>query len=343
MLCIKVPKEKGERVRNKLLEKNLLMKKAKIKTEEDHIFLPLKEHLGEDMLESLDLEYPILDREFEVREKTVKDYRTHVDVPGDLEKYLPSSYDIIGDIATLKIPDEVEEYKNDIGEAVLKTHKNVETVLKDEGVEGEFRVRDVSHLAGEKRTETIHREYGVELELDISKTYFSPRLATERWKVTNKVNKGERIFDMFAGVGPFTILIGKNADVGSINSVDKNPDAVKYLRKNVDRNGLKELVTIYNSDVREVYTKMTADRVIMNLPHSSFEFIDCALGSIGNKGVIHYYEIMDKDDERSRREDILEKIRESGYDADIKEKRLVKSYSATMDHMAYDIEIKKIP
>ncbi|MEF8874365.1 MAG: tRNA (guanine-N1)-methyltransferase, partial [Candidatus Thermoplasmatota archaeon] len=197
MLCLKVPKKKGEKVRNKLLEEDLLYRDGKIDSSEDDrfLFLPLRETVEE---EEEVLGYEVVERDVEEREKVDRDYTEIVELPNGLRKYLPSSYDIIGDIAIIKLPEEVEMYRKDIGEAILSTHANLSAVLEDQGVHGELRIRDVEHIAGEKKTVTVHREYGAAFKVDVSEVYFSPRLATERWRVVKKVEENEVVFDMFA-------------------------------------------------------------------------------------------------------------------------------------------------
>ncbi|MFP3872738.1 MAG: class I SAM-dependent methyltransferase [Candidatus Natronoplasma sp.] len=340
MLCLKVPKKVGEKVRNKLLEEDLLYKEGKIDSSKDgrFLFLPLK-NISEERIE--DFDHEVVEREVEERERVDRDYTALVDLPEELKEYLPSSYDVIGDIAIIKLPREIEDHKEKIGKAILDTHKSLVTVLEDEGVEGKFRIRNVKHLAGEKKTVTVHREYGAEFEVDVSEVYFSPRLATERWRVVKKVREEEVIFDMFAGVGPYTVLIGRNADVEHIHSVDLNPTAVEYLKRNVKRNRLEELVSVYEADARDVAPTITCDRIIMNLPHSSEEFIRPALKALDDEGVIHYYEIVEEGERENRLEELLGVIKKEGFEVQVSEKREVRTYSATQVQMVYDLELEK--
>lgn len=338
MDCLKVPKSEGEKIRKELMKKDLLYQEGKIKSEDQHLLLPLKKDI-EFELDALG--YEIVDRKIEKREKKERDYKELVDVPESAEIYLPSSFDIIGDIALIKIPEEIKEYKNKIGDAILGTHKNLRTVLEDKGVEGEFRTRNLEHISGEEKTETVYREHGAEFEIDVGSVYFSPRLGTERWRVVEKTRKGEAVLDMFAGVGPYTILIGKNVDVDHIYSIDLNPAAVYYLKKNIRKNNLEDLVTIYEGDAEEIAPGLSCDRVIMNLPHSSESFIPAALSALKDKGVLHYYEIVENEEKEKSLEGSLQQINERGFRSEILEERVVRTYSSTKVHMAYDISVEK--
>ncbi len=336
MLCLKVPKSEGEEVRNKLLERDLLYQRGKIDSDKDHLYIPL----NEDMKEKLSgLEYPLVEREVEEREKKERNYRELVDIPEGLKEKLPSSYDVIGDIVLIKLPEELENYRGKIGDALLETHKNVNTILEDRGVHGEFRIREVKHIAGEEKTEAVYREHGAKFEIDVERAYFSPRLGTERWRVVKKVDEGEKVLDMFAGVGPYTVLIGKNVDVSHIYSIDLNPEAIKYLKKNVERNGLEDMVTIFEGDAEEIAPDLSCDRIIMNLPHSSKNFIDSALSAVKERGRLHYYEIIEEEEREESLEELTEMIERKGYESRVDKKREVRTYSATKVQMAYDIEV----
>ncbi len=336
MLSLKVPSVVGEKVRNKLLEVYILENKGKFISYNDYLFIPIKEIPKEY------LDYEIVEREVEYRECKSRDYRDVVNVPSNLESFIPTSFDIIGDIAIIKIPEELEDYKDEIGRTILEVQPNVETVMEDKGVSGEFRVRQVENIAGKDKRITVHKEYGVEFEVDIAKAYFSPRLATERWRVVNETQYNEKILDMFAGVGPYSILIAKNVDVERIYSIDINPKAVSLLKKNVKRNNVEDLVEIHLGNAKDLAPKFKVDRIIMNLPHSSFDFLDSALKATGDRGMIHYYEIIENAESDERIKKIKQKIFECGYNSDIKQIRDVRSYSAYMEHKALDIELTKL-
>ncbi len=336
MHCVKVPKSEGEKVRNKLLEKDLLEKNAKIDSRGDYIYIPIKR-------DDDTLDHPIVEREVEFREKERVDYREIVDVPEGLKDELPSSYEIIGDIAVLKVPDVLVQYEREIGRSLLEAHKNVGTVLKDKGVFGDLRIRDVEVIAGEDKTVTTYREYGTDFKIDLSSVYFSPRLSTERWRVVQKVKdsgKNEKVLDMFAGLGPYSVLLAKNTDVRKIYSIDMNPDAVALLKENLKRNKVEDRVEVFEGDASEVIDRedILVDRVIMNLPHSARDFIPSALKTI-REGTVHYYEIMEEDRKEERIEEILSQIEEKGFSVGSSETHEVRTYSASKVHLAVDIDV----
>jgi tRNA (guanine37-N1)-methyltransferase len=207
---------------------------------------------------------------------------------------VPQSFDIIGDIVVIDIPPKLEPYQNLIGEAILQTQKNVKAVLAKAGdIKGVFRVRDYSFIGGEHRTQTIHREFGCQYHVDIAKAYFSPRLSHEHQRVALLVQDGETVADLFAGVGPFSVLIGKRNLEARVYAVDLNPDAVELLKVNVRANRVEDRVFPILADAREIAQttlKGAADRVIMNLPETAIDFVDAACNAIKPEGgIIHFY------------------------------------------------------
>ena len=154
-------------------------------------------------------------------------------VPEDLLGFSPA-YEVIGDIALLEDPDLDTRKASKIADALLRSHSNIKTVLKPlTPVIGEFRVRKFEIVAGEPTTETIHREYGCRYKVDLARAYFTPRLSTERSRILSRVKEGDTVVDMFAGVGPYSILIAKSKKPLKVVAIDKNPDAVHYLRENI--------------------------------------------------------------------------------------------------------------
>ncbi|WP_324735838.1 class I SAM-dependent methyltransferase family protein [Thermococcus sp. SY098] len=326
MLGIRVHKHEGEKARKKLIELDVLDKNYKVKREGDFLIFPIKERVEG---------FEIVETEFEPIEKRPHSYREVVNIPDRLRSLLPSSFDIIGDIAVIELPEELMEYGKQIGEAILKVHKYIKAVFaKGSAVSGEFRIRELIHLAGEKRTETLHRENGIKLKLDVAKVYFSPRLATERMRIFKKAKEGEIVFDMFAGVGPYSILLAKK--VRLVFACDINPWAVKYLEKNKRLNKTPNVIPILG-DVRKVAGQIKADRVIMNLPKFAHEFLREAMLSVKSGGIVHYYGFSHEDNLFGEHEERIKTVaRELGKKVKFLERRKVRPYAPYQYNIAID-------
>lgn len=204
-----------------------------------------------------------------------------------------TSLDIIGDIAIVKLPDEFLEKKYEFGERLLEKMPYIKVVLRQASpVKGEYRLRRLEYLAGERRKWTIHKEYGIKVKVDVEKVYFTPRLSTERWRVATLVKEGEVVVNMFAGVGPYSILIAKYSRPAHVHSIDINLTAIHYHIENVRLNGVEDKVTIYSGDAAKVieeYLICSADRVLMPLPEKALSYLKYALKALNRRGWIHVY------------------------------------------------------
>jgi len=164
--CLEAPKTYGEKAIILLRELNLHNKELKIQQVEDYLHIPLiREPLPieiEKIAKSLP-RFEISVRKFSVRTKRPLKL---VDILEDklaphLLASLPHAIDFVGDIAVIEVPPELEPYKRIVGEAILKVHRRVRTVLAKSGaVGGVFRVREFEVVAGTGKTETVHKEHG---------------------------------------------------------------------------------------------------------------------------------------------------------------------------------------
>lgn len=329
-ISLVVPKRKAEPVRRKLIEKGILRRDLQIRSDAKNVYLPLTQRI--------DMGFAIEKMDFKEAESQITDYRVLVDVPEEIRPLLPSSFDTIGTIAVVKMDDAVVPYASKIGKAIMATQNSIKTVCVDSGVVDQFRTRDVKIAAGEKTTETLHREYGLIFKVDVSRAFFSPRLATERQIVAKQVMSGDVVIDMFAGIGPFSIMIAKTSSPKVVYAVDVNPDAIDLMRENIALNKA-ESVTPILGDAREVVPGLEkADHIVMNLPHEGRGFIPEAIRALKPGGVIHYYEIMEEDDLQKNLDEMADAARREGRVMKELARRKVKSYSPTMVFYGFDLQ-----
>lgn len=310
--CLKIHKSLGEKAIRLASKISLIDKDLKIMKSDVYLLIPLKNNPSDEDLNEIRREivqFEILVHEFPKRGRHAQSIVDYLEgkLPPHLLASLPRSIDFIGDIAILEIREELEGYKQLIGEAILKTFKRVRSVLAKSGaVKGIYRIREYEVIAGSEKTETMHKEYGCTYYLDPRKVYFSPRLSHEHYRVASQVREGETIIDMFAGVGPFSILIAKMRANVKIYAIDINPEAIEYLEKNIYINNVQEKVKPILGDARKVIEgglKGIADRVIMNLPEKAIEYVDAACLAIKQSGgIIHYYRFAEEPG-------VIEKIR----------------------------------
>ncbi|OKY77847.1 MAG: Wybutosine (yW) biosynthesis enzyme Trm5 tRNA (guanine) methyltransferase [Candidatus Methanohalarchaeum thermophilum] len=346
---IQVQKKEGEKARKTLIELNLLDKKHEILKEKNHLFIPIKKEPNQK--EKRKIQKNLKNPKF-----TVKNHKKHKNnyqnlktalknklTPKQLEK-APSSFDIVGDIAIIEIPSELKNQKEIIGEELMKVHKHLKTVLTPTtSVQGEYRTRKYEKIAGKNKTTTIHKEHGCKYKIDLSKAFFSPRLSKERERIKNQVKENEKVIDMFTGVGPFAILIAKKTKAQKIIAVDKNKTAIKLLKENIKTNKVEKKTKPIHADIRKIAQKYKgyADRTIMNLPFKSGDFLKTALKLIGDKGIIHYYDIeKEKNLYQKPKKEIKETAQKYNKKTKFLDERIVRSYSPGVWNIAIDIKIK---
>jgi tRNA (guanine37-N1)-methyltransferase len=209
---------------------------------------------------------------------------------GDPQK-VSSGVDVVGDIAIVRLDGFGSKEKRQVARSLLLELKNVKVVMEQEGgIEGEYRLRKLRHLAGEKRTLTVHRENGCAYRVDVGRCYFSPRLSTERLRVAEGVGRDERVLNMFAGVGPFSILIARRAGA-RVTSCELNPYAARLHAENDVMNKVDALVSVVNGDAADLpaATKTRFDRVLMPHPSGADRYLPTALKLAKKGGMIHYY------------------------------------------------------
>ncbi|WP_251343860.1 class I SAM-dependent methyltransferase [Haloplanus halophilus] len=330
--CVRVPREAGEETRRALAAADLVDEDHEIVVDDGSLYLPVTdpEAVGDD--------YEVVYRDVPVHDRQ----RT----PAELLGFDPS-YERLGDVAILDEDDPTRAAR--IAEAILDSDLPVRAVIdRASKVKGDLRVRDWTVLATDDAdrdrppTETVHREYGFEYLLDLAEVYFSPRLATDRHRVTEGVEAGERVVDMFAGVGPFAIPMAARG--AAVLAVDLNPAAVEYLRENARRNGVADSVTAVEGDVRDVAADHAgwADRIVMNLPHSADDFLDAAVTLAGDDCLLHYYDIQHEDDPFGPGERAIRAAAApAGYEVAVLTRHVVRSYAPHELNVRLDVRLSR--
>lgn len=249
------------------------------------------------------------------------------------EQYWPRSYEMVGDVLIVRLEDEVKLYQNEIARAMLDRISSARIICADNGVIGEFRVRDISPILARDdnfSTLTKIRENGHNIIIDPAKAYFSSRLSTEREgnvvaakELANLLNRPIAISDPYAGVGPaLPSLIATEGLVETIFAGDLNPDAVELLTDNVASFVSKSNYTFDNHvfcmDAREWRRdqKLTesTDFLLVNLPHDTIDHLAdlFPLMRKETKSLIRGWAIVERQNLAGIRESIEKKLIQHG-------------------------------
>ncbi|XP_043690548.1 tRNA (guanine(37)-N1)-methyltransferase 2-like isoform X3 [Telopea speciosissima] len=171
---------------------------------------------------------------------------------------VPSSFETIGHIAHLNITEELLPYKDVIAKVIYdKNQPRIKTIVNKVGtITNEFRVPKFEILAGKDDMVTELKQYGATFKLDYGLVYWNSRLEHEHRRLVSQFQAGEIVYDMFAGVGPFTIPAAQKGCI--VHANDLNPDSAHYLKINSSINKVEDCVFAYNMDARAFISQLLA-------------------------------------------------------------------------------------
>ncbi|XP_033110444.1 tRNA (guanine(37)-N1)-methyltransferase-like [Anneissia japonica] len=219
-------------------------------------------------------------------------------LPADV--VVATSFSRIGHIAHMNLKPEHDKYKHIIGQVLIDKTPGITTVVnKLSEINNEFRFFKMEILTGESNMIASVKEHHCQFEFDFSKVYWNPRLATEHARITKLVDRGDVVFDIFAGVGPFAIPMAKKG--GIIFANDLNPESYRWLVHNSKLNKVEKRLTTFTMDGREFIRKVVKEElvamatktkpeyerernvhIVMNLPSSALEFLDAYRGLVSD-------------------------------------------------------------
>ncbi|WP_276279957.1 class I SAM-dependent methyltransferase [Halorussus caseinilyticus] len=294
-------------------------------------------------------------------ERRLRDLESHLRERGWSDEEIeraPGSWAVVGSVVLVTFGDEDDPEeggidREEVGEALLSLHGEADTVLAHEGVSGDHREPSVSVVAGAGDTETVHTEHGTRYALDLAEVMFSPGNKAERARMGEVVEPGERVFDMFAGIGYFTLPMARaGADV---TAAERNPAAFRFLVENAMLNDVSDRVSAFRADCRDVEVSPEVDRVVMGYyeaseprsedsrtsPDASYDYLEAALAVLTSGGVVHMHEATP---EKLLWERPVSRLREAaadaGRDVEILDRRKVKSHSEGVWHVVVDAEVE---
>lgn len=242
-------------------------------------------------------------------------------------------YQKIGEIIILNRKDK------EAAERLLSYQPNTKTIMYKTGsIFGKFREPKIKKLAG-NGTVTIHKEHGCKFKIDVEKIMWSKGNHRERIRLISKVQKGEVVVDMFAGIGYFSIPLAKHSKAKKIYAIELNPVSFSYLLDNIKLNRTRKIEAI-NADCAKVEISEKVDRVLMGLLPSAKEYLPNALKLVKNGGMIHYHGL-DGEKPDNLWSEVQETCKKKKVKCELVGKSRVKSWNPKKFHWVLDVEIKK--
>jgi tRNA wybutosine-synthesizing protein 2 len=337
---IRVPSEKGEEIRQKAVAEKFLDTSRKIKkiSTEEGTFLeiPVTEAAGEKALN-----FPVIEQEepdFPKKTWSLKECLNNSLSETELS-YIPSGWQILGDIIIVSIPEEIEHKKTKVAEALLFLYPKCKSVIRDFGIEGQFRLPKRELLLG-TGTETVHKEHGCLFKQDVTKVMYSKGNLEER-KRMSRLGKGEVVVDMFAGIGYFSIPMAVHSRPGKIISIEINPESFAYLEENIRLNRVEDIIYPICGNCLEFTPEGTADRVLMGYVGTTHYYLEPAIKALKKSGgILHYHETVPEKLAKTRPQERIKKAAEFlGKKVEMLETRKIKKYSPGVLHVVIDARI----
>ena len=206
----------------------------------------------------------------------------------------------------------------------------------------------IDHIQGTKRepvynilygneTETVHKENGCLFKLDLSKVMWSKGNNNERLRIAKLVEDDEIVLDMFAGIGYFSIPIGVHSNAKHIYSIEINPNSYFYLCENIKLNKLDNITPILG-DCMVHAPKYKADRIVMGYVKTTHHYLNVAINSLNEGGILHYHETVPEKLMNTRP---LERIISQAGDREVELLKLnkIKKYAPGVEHVVLDVKI----
>ena len=279
-----------------------------------------------------------------------------IDIPNELKKKLPQKWKRLGNAVVLKLPPELLDYREEIGR-VYSRNLAVDTIFRStSSIKDEFRRPSVERIYGTSN-EVTSIENGIKYCFDITRIMFSKGNTPERARVCTMNMCGEKVLDMFAGIGYFSLPAAVHGKAREVVAIEKNPIAFGYLKKNIALNHCEGVVHPLLGDNRELKIDTDFDRVFMGYLLKTEDFLSQAASALSEKGgIIHFHTNIERVQYRNLREkeesglgDLPGKLSSvlgsclNTYHLCLTSIQLfrVKSYAPSVYHVVFDINCEK--
>ncbi|MFT4260917.1 MAG: class I SAM-dependent methyltransferase [Candidatus Woesearchaeota archaeon] len=303
MKAIKVLLKDAEKVKKELISKKVLDLDYKAKKDSEHIYFGVKKSIKG---------YDLVEVELDKTKAKIKSLRDALKKELDKKELelVKTSYDVIGSIAILEIDDEIRSKEKLIANKLLEVNKTIKTVLrKDSKHEGKYRTQKFKWLSGEKTKETIHKENGVLIKLDVENVYFSPRLGNDRKRISELIEKNEEVVVVGSGCGPYPIVFSKLSKAKKIIGIEFNKKGHEYAFKNKELNKIHNVDFLLGDAKDKLKEIKEIDRIVLATPDNSADFYEESLKVVKKGGTIHYNAFCKKEEFKLLKQELEKKAK----------------------------------
>lgn len=308
MRHLSVPKRQTEEFKRLLLENEWYAKGYRILSDGDCTLIPISVEAPEILPEPFAGIPIVVEDQDPPSPSTWLEYLPQFLPQSIIEQYdgmWPNSQEHLGDLVIFKIDREVEKYDQQVALAKASHSKKSRLILRDLGVKGDYRVRELVPLAARHDGELIDaqgieslddvtkheltstkveiRENGTKILLDPSMAYYSNRLANERQQTVvsalelkSVLGRPLNVADPYCGVGPAILQLHKeNELLDTVLANDLNPAAILLLRERMEK--IPDGWIVKTEDALQLCNDEDMvdrfDVLLMNLPHNTLEHL----------------------------------------------------------------------
>jgi len=337
-MLLRVERRKADAVMKKLLSLRLVDTGRRVVRKDGWVGIPVKgvppAGLGE-----------LVDGESLPRTEQIPPYdaiRDKARIPVSLKPLLPDKWELLGNVLVLKLPRKLLEHRAELAKA-YGTVLGAKSVLLDRsGSHGVLREPTMELLLG-KDTETVHLENRIRYALDAARIMFSSGNMAERIRMGEVARPGEKVVDMFAGIGYFTLPMAVHGHADRVWACELNPVAHEYLVRNIRLNRVSGKITPLLGDCRTVAPEGLADRVLMG-HFDSRDFLDKAFSIIRPEGgFIHFHSLCPKKGiPEAALGPVRAAARRAGRKVTLEKVIRLKSFKPRIWHIVLDLKVEKI-
>lgn len=213
-----------------------------------------------------------------------------------------SGFTQVGHVIHLNLRDHLLKYRSIIGQVLVDKIKTCRTVVnKCNIIDNTFRNFTMELIAGEDDFFVTVKENDCMFQFDFSKVYWNSRLAKEHERILHLIDDEDVLFDIFCGVGPFSIPAAKRGTKVFAN--DLNPESYKWLNHNAKFNKIKMThFNSYNKDGKDFICNVFKEylehlckgdvelkgkiHITMNLPALAVEFLQHFNGLLKDNSLV---------------------------------------------------------
>jgi len=174
----------------------------------------------------------------------------------------------------------------------VRKREEPRTIYWITGHEGMIRKPKIIKLEGPGGVIT-HRESGIIYRLDVQQVMFSQGNREEKSRISSMICQGEKVADMFAGIGYFTLGMARAG--AEVHAMEINPISLDFLKENIFLNGLDGLIRAERGDCRDCISGHY-DRIHMG-HFDAVSFFKDALNHVHPGTVLHIHMLGDRSDE----------------------------------------------